>query len=67
MAFIIEIFGLSQRRASSLVGLCRNTLRYQPGPNRDEDLRKRDSAAAETVWMPKTPHNAKEGRTGQEP
>jgi putative transposase len=34
-------FGLSQRRASSLVGLCRNTLRYQARPSNDEELRKR--------------------------
>jgi len=34
-------FGLSQRRASGLVGLCRNTFRYQTRPDNDEYLRKR--------------------------
>ena len=34
-------FGLSQRRASELVGVCRNTFRYQAKPNNDEELRRR--------------------------
>lgn len=38
---IIESFGLSARRASGLVGLSRNTLRYKPRPDNDQELRKR--------------------------
>ena len=47
MAFVIGSFGLSQRRASRLIGLCRNTLRYQPEPDADEALRKRMKEIAE--------------------
>lgn len=41
MVYVIDSFGLSQRRASRLIGLCRNTLRYQRKPDNDEALRKR--------------------------
>ena len=41
VGYIIGSFGLSQRRASVLIGLGRNALRYQPRPDRDEVLRKR--------------------------
>ncbi len=34
-------FGLSQRRASGLVEMCRNTFRYQARPDKDEELRRR--------------------------
>lgn len=47
MQHIIESFGLSQRQASGLMGLSRNTLRYQPGPDADEGLRKRMKEIAE--------------------
>ncbi len=36
-----ECFGLSQRRACWLMGLSRNTLRYQRGADRDEEMRRR--------------------------
>jgi len=42
-----ESFGLSARRACNLVGLSRNTLRYQPADNGDEALRKRMKELAE--------------------
>ncbi|MDH5202778.1 MAG: IS3 family transposase [Nitrospirota bacterium] len=45
--FIIGCFGLSQRRSSELVGLNRNTLRYQPKAGDDEELRKRLRELAE--------------------
>jgi len=44
---IIGCFGLSQRRASLLVGISRNTLRYDPGPDKDEELRRRMKEIAE--------------------
>jgi len=34
-------FGLSQRRASGLIGLCRNSFRYKAKPDNDEELRRR--------------------------
>jgi len=45
--YLIDSFGLSQRRASALTGLNRNTLRYERGPDRDEALRKRMRELAE--------------------
>lgn len=45
--FVIESFGLSQRRASKLIGLCRSTLLYRRKPDRDEGLRKRMKELAE--------------------
>lgn len=42
-----ECFGLSQRRACWLIGLSRNTLRYQRGSDRDEEIRGRLRALAE--------------------
>ncbi len=42
-----ESFGLSTRRACRLVGLSRNTLRYQAADDRDEALRKRMKELAE--------------------
>jgi len=45
--FIIGSFGLSQRHASGLIGLCRNTLRYKRRPDNDEGLRKRLKELAE--------------------
>lgn len=45
--FIQESFGLSGRRASGLVGLSRNTLRYQRRPDTDGELRKRLKELAE--------------------
>jgi putative transposase len=44
---VIGCFGLSQRRASLLIGLSRNTLRYEPGPDKDEQLRARMKEIAE--------------------
>lgn len=44
---IIESFGLSQRRASGLIGLSRNTLRHEPNQGKDEVLRKRMKELAE--------------------
>jgi len=41
VAFVIGSFGLSQRRASRLIGLSRNTLRHEPKPDKDGDLRQR--------------------------
>jgi hypothetical protein len=43
----MESFGLSQRRASSLIGICRTTLLYRHKPDRDEGLRKRMKELAE--------------------
>jgi len=43
----VSSFGLSQRRISRLKGLCRNTLRYQPGPDAEEALWKRMKEIAE--------------------
>jgi putative transposase len=43
----MDCFGLSQRRASGLVGLGRNTLNYEQQPDRDEALRKRMKELAE--------------------
>lgn len=45
--YIMNGFGLSQRRASTLVGLGRNTLGYECQPDRDDDLRKRMRELAE--------------------
>jgi putative transposase len=42
-----ESFGLSARRACNLVGLSRNTIRYQPAEDKDEALRKRMKELAE--------------------
>ena len=42
-----ESFGLSTRRACRLIGLSRNTLRYQAADDRDEALRKRMKELAE--------------------
>ncbi len=44
---IIQSFGLSQRRASGLIGLGRNTLRHEPKQDKDEVLRKRMKELAE--------------------
>lgn len=44
---VIESFGLSQRRASGLIGLSRNTLRHEPKQDKDGDLRKRIKELAE--------------------
>jgi len=44
---IVKCFGLSLRRASRLIGLSRNTLRHEPGPDKDEGLRKRMKEIAE--------------------
>ena len=41
MDHIKDCFGLSDRRASHLTGLCRNTLRYKSKPNTNMALRKR--------------------------
>lgn len=42
-----ENFGLSARRACRLIGLSRNTLRYERGPDKDEDIRRRLKELAE--------------------
>ena len=47
MQHIIGCFGLSQRRASLLIGISRNTLRYEPGPDKDDELRNRMKEIAE--------------------
>lgn len=44
----MESFGLSQRRASGLVGLHRNTLRYDARPDNDTELRERLKELSET-------------------
>lgn len=44
---VIKNFGLSQRRASALIGISRNTPRYQPASDKDETLRKRMKEIAE--------------------
>lgn len=41
MEFVTKNLGLSQRRACRLIGLSRNTLRYEPQPDKDGPLRKR--------------------------
>jgi putative transposase len=45
--YVIQSFGLSQRRASGLIGLNRNTLRHEPKQDKDGDLRKRMKELAE--------------------
>lgn len=45
--YVIQSFGLSQRRASSLIGLSRNTLRHEPKGDKDADLRRRMKELAE--------------------
>lgn len=47
MAFVIQSLGLSQRRACRLIGLGRNTVRYEPQPDRDGPLRERLKELAE--------------------
>lgn len=44
---VIDSFGLSQRRASGLIGVSRNTLRHISKQDRDGDLRKRMKELAE--------------------
>jgi putative transposase len=44
---IIGCFGLSQRRASLIIGINRNTLRYDPVTDKDEELRSRMKEIAE--------------------
>ena len=44
---MIESLGLRKSRASRLVGLCRNTLGYEPKPDKDEALRNRMKELAE--------------------
>lgn len=41
MVFVIESFGLSARRSCLLIGVSRNTLRYDPVPDKDVELRQR--------------------------
>ena len=48
MIFIIDSFGLSQRRACKLVPLSSNTLRYKPKEKHDAALRKRMRELTET-------------------
>ena len=45
--YVIQNFGLSQRRASGLIGLNRNTLRHEPKQDKDGDLRRRMKELAE--------------------
>ena len=45
--YMVNCFGLSDRRASGLAGLSRNTLRYEAKPDRDEELRGKMKALAE--------------------
>ncbi len=45
--YVIESFGLSQRQASGLIGIGRNTLRHEPKQDKDGDLRKRMKELAE--------------------
>lgn len=47
MQHIIDCFGLSQRRASSLIAISRNTLRYEPKPDKDAEVRQRMKEIAE--------------------
>jgi len=47
VGFVRECFGLSQRRACSLIGLSRNTLRYPRRFDRDEEIRSRLRELAE--------------------
>lgn len=44
---MIERFGLSQRRACGLIGMSRNTLRYEAKPDKDTELRARMKEIAE--------------------
>lgn len=44
---VIQSFGLSQRRASGLIGFNRNTLRHEPKVDKDGELRKRMKELAE--------------------
>jgi len=44
---VIESFGLSARRSCRLIGLSRNTLRYEATPDKDEELRNRLKELAE--------------------
>lgn len=45
--YIIQSFGLSQRRASVLINLSRNTVRYKPKPDNAAEIRKRIKELAE--------------------
>jgi putative transposase len=45
--YMVNCFGLSERRASGLAGLSRNTLRYEAKPDSDEGLRGRMKELAE--------------------
>jgi putative transposase len=45
--YVIQNFGLSQRRASCLIGLNRNTLRHEAKQDKDGDLRRRMKELAE--------------------
>lgn len=45
--YIIQSFGLSQRRASVLINLSRNTVRYKAKPDNDAEIRKRIKELAE--------------------
>ena len=47
MELIIERLGLSARRACKLIGLSRNTLRYEAMPDKDKELRERLKELAE--------------------
>ena len=44
---MIESFGLSARRSCRLIGLSRNTLRYEASPDKDKELRDRLKELAE--------------------
>jgi putative transposase len=45
--YVMESFGLSGRRASSVIGTCRNTLRYEARQDKDKALRRRIKDLAE--------------------
>ena len=47
VGFVRECFGLSQRRACRLIGLSRNTVRYEKQPDGDEEIRRRLRELAE--------------------
>ena len=61
-------FGLSQRRASGLVEMCRNTFRYQARSDYDEELRHEEAEGTEreeeAVWLRQAASISQERGTG---
>ena len=63
----MESFGLSQRGHADLIGLCRNTIRYQARPDRRCRARTRLKELAReeaAVWLRETSHFCQARRLG---